>query len=76
MLYRLVQQHAATFFAEVEAAAGADLPQFVKPSSTPSLRAASSMRKAIRPVRVYESRAPNDGPQPDQINVKRCSPRR
>ena len=29
-LYRLVQQHAATFFAEVEAAAGADLPQFVK----------------------------------------------
>ena len=30
MLYRLVQQHAATFFAEVEAAAGADLPQFVK----------------------------------------------
>jgi len=29
-LYRLVQQHAATFFAEAEAAAGADLPQFVK----------------------------------------------
>jgi hypothetical protein len=29
-LYQLVQQHAATFFAEVEAAAGADLPQFVK----------------------------------------------
>ena len=29
-LYRLVQQHAATFFAETEAAAGADLPQFVK----------------------------------------------
>ena len=27
---RLVQQHAATFFAKVEAAAGADLPQFVK----------------------------------------------
>ena len=31
-LYRLVQQHAATFFAEAEAAAGAgaDLPQFVR----------------------------------------------
>ena len=29
-LYRLVQQHAATFFAETEAAAGAGLPQFVK----------------------------------------------
>ena len=29
-LYRLVQQHATTFFAEVEAAAGADLPQFGK----------------------------------------------
>ena len=29
-LYRLVQQHAATFFAETEAAAGADLPLFVK----------------------------------------------
>ena len=29
-LYRLVQQHAATFFAQAEAAAGADLPQFVK----------------------------------------------
>ena len=30
MLYCLVQQHAATFFAQAEAAAGADLPQFVK----------------------------------------------
>ena len=29
-LYRLVQQHAATFFAQAEAAAGAELPQFVK----------------------------------------------
>ena len=29
-LYRLVQQHAATFIAQAEAAAGADLPQFVK----------------------------------------------
>jgi hypothetical protein len=29
-LYRLVQQHAATFFAQAEDAAGADLPQFVK----------------------------------------------
>ena len=29
-LYRLVQQHAATFIAETEAAASADLPQFVK----------------------------------------------
>jgi hypothetical protein len=28
-LYRLVQQHAATFFEQAEAAAGADLPQFV-----------------------------------------------
>ena len=29
-LYRLVQQHAATFFAEAEYAAGAALPQFVR----------------------------------------------
>ena len=29
-LYRLVQQHAETFFAEVEAATGASLPHFVK----------------------------------------------
>ena len=29
-LYRLVQQHAATFFEQAEAAAGAGLPQFVK----------------------------------------------
>jgi hypothetical protein len=29
-LYRLVQQHAATFFAQTEDAAGANLPQFVK----------------------------------------------
>jgi len=29
-LYRLVQQHATTFFAQAEDAAGADLPQFVK----------------------------------------------
>jgi hypothetical protein len=29
-LYRLVQEHAATFFAQVEAAAGAGVPQFVK----------------------------------------------
>jgi len=29
-LYRLVQQHAATFFEQAEAATGADLPQFVK----------------------------------------------
>jgi len=29
-LYRLVQQHAATFFAQAQDAAGADLPQFVK----------------------------------------------
>ena len=29
-LYRLVQQHAATFFAQAEDAAGTDLPQFVK----------------------------------------------
>ena len=29
-LYRLVQQHAATFFAQAEDAGGADLPQFVK----------------------------------------------
>ena len=29
-LYRLVQQHAATFFAQAEDAAGADLPPFVK----------------------------------------------
>jgi hypothetical protein len=29
-LYRLVQQHAATFFADTEAAAAAGLPQFMK----------------------------------------------
>lgn len=28
--YRIVQQHAANFFAQAEGAAGADLPQFVK----------------------------------------------
>ena len=28
-LYRLVQQHAATFIAEAQAATSADLPQFV-----------------------------------------------
>ena len=28
--YHLVQQHTATFFAQAEDAAGADLPQFVK----------------------------------------------
>ena len=28
-LHRPVQQHAATFFEQAEAAAGADLPQFV-----------------------------------------------
>ncbi|MBK7459635.1 MAG: transposase zinc-binding domain-containing protein, partial [Betaproteobacteria bacterium] len=30
MLYRLVQQHAAAFFAQAEDAAGAEQPQFVK----------------------------------------------
>ena len=34
-LYRLVQQHAATFFAQAEA--GADLPQFVKDGFDASL---------------------------------------
>jgi len=29
-LYRLVQQNAATFFAQAEETTGADLPQFVK----------------------------------------------
>jgi len=29
-LYRLVQQHVATFIAQSEGAAGADLPQFIK----------------------------------------------
>ena len=29
-LYRLVQQHAATFIAQAEAEPGVDLPQFVK----------------------------------------------
>ena len=29
-LYRLVQQHALTFFAQVEAATGAGLPKFVR----------------------------------------------
>ena len=29
-LYRLVQQHAATFFAQADETTGADLPQFVK----------------------------------------------
>jgi hypothetical protein len=40
-LYRLVQQHATTFFAQAEDAAGADLPQLVKDESTPSWIAAS-----------------------------------
>lgn len=30
MLHRLVQQHAAIFFAEAAATIGAELPQFVK----------------------------------------------
>ena len=30
VLYRLVQQHAATFFEQADSAVGADLPQFVK----------------------------------------------
>ena len=29
-LYRLVQQHAATFFAQTEEATGASLPQFIE----------------------------------------------
>ena len=33
-LYRLVQQHAATFFEQVESAACADLPQFLDRKST------------------------------------------
>jgi len=40
-LYRLVQQHAATFFAQGRDAAGAALPQFVKDELTPSSSAAS-----------------------------------
>ena len=36
-LYRLVQQHAATFLAEAEAATGADLPLFVKDEFDASL---------------------------------------
>ena len=37
----LVQQHAATFIAQTEAAAGADLPQFVKDEFDAFLDAAS-----------------------------------
>ncbi len=36
-LYRLVQQHAATFFAQAEETTGADLPQFVKDEFDPFL---------------------------------------
>ena len=40
-LYRLVQQHAATFFAQIEAATGADFCSSSKTSSTPFSRTAS-----------------------------------
>ncbi len=42
-LYRLVQQHAASFIAHTEASTGAALPRFInqKTSSTPSSNAAS-----------------------------------
>ena len=41
MLYQLVQQHAATFFAQAEDAAGADLPDFVSDEFDAFLNAAS-----------------------------------
>ena len=40
-LYRLVQQHAASFIAHTEASTGSELPRFIKDESTHSSRAAS-----------------------------------
>ena len=49
-LYRLVQQHAATFFAqaESEAEAGADLPQFVKEEFDAFLECGVLARRTVR----------------------------
>ena len=66
-LYRLVQQHAATFFAQAEDAAGADLPQFVKDEFGRDTRAdrrgASGRALVPRPrlhlIRFYGVLAPN-----------------
>ena len=41
-LYRLVQEHAESFFAHVEAETGASLPEFVKEELTPFSNAAFS----------------------------------
>ncbi|MDP3614068.1 MAG: hypothetical protein Q8R98_19680 [Rubrivivax sp.] len=55
-LYRLVQQHAATFFAQAEDAAGADLPQFVKDEFEAFLECgilAHGLPSACGPARRY-----------------------
>ena len=48
-LYRLVQQHAATFFAETEVAAGADLPQFARDEFDASLECGRPGLRALGP---------------------------
>lgn len=40
-LYRLVQQHSASFIARTEASTGGKLPRFIKDDSAPSWIAAS-----------------------------------
>ena len=49
-LYRLVQQHAAIFIAQAEAAAGADLPQFVKDEFDPFLECGIRALRGRRPA--------------------------
>lgn len=41
-LYRLAQQHAASFVAHSEASTGSEVPRFIKDSSTSSSSAAST----------------------------------
>jgi hypothetical protein len=56
MLYRLVQQHAAIFFAHAEDAAGADLPQFVKDVFDAFLEC-GILAHGLPPARKYSAQA-------------------
>ena len=47
-LYRLVQQHAASFIAHTEASTGAELPRFIKDEFDAFLESAASWRTAFR----------------------------
>ncbi len=52
-LYRLVQQHAATFIAQAEDAAGADLPQFVKDEFDAFLECGINLRRFAVELTVW-----------------------